>query len=89
MKSIKKTTVVCTASLLTLSLLSACAGKTDSGTGAAADPASAKPTEINIMTTFFSPEPPDANNSILKEIEKKQIQVLRSVGFPPTIMKKR
>lgn len=83
MKSIKKTTVVCTASLLTLSLLSACAGKTDSGTGAAADPASAKPTEINIMTTFFSPEPPDTNNSILKEIEKKTNTSLKVSWLSP------
>jgi putative aldouronate transport system substrate-binding protein len=91
MKSIKKTTMICTAGILTLSMLTACTGTTGTTgtTGSSttstgtADTKTAKPVEINIMTTFYSPEPPDENNSIIKEIEKKTNTKLKISWLSP------
>ncbi|NOU98134.1 extracellular solute-binding protein [Paenibacillus sp. LMG 31456] len=80
-----KTVVACTTSILAFSALAACTGKTDQGASeeGAADPKSVKPVEISIMTTFYSPEPPDENNSISKEIEKRTNTKLKFSWLSP------
>ncbi|TBL81889.1 extracellular solute-binding protein [Paenibacillus thalictri] len=75
-------------------MLSACGG--GSGIGSAGNvtptepsaknqsaPAASAPTEISIMTTFYSPEPPDENNSIIKEIEKRTNTKLKVSWLSP------
>jgi putative aldouronate transport system substrate-binding protein len=54
-------------------MLAACGGTNEQpGIAQSETPkADDKPTEISIMTMFYSPEPPDENNGVLKEIEKR------------------
>ncbi len=63
------------------SLLSACGTNSDSG---AATPETKKeaPTEISIMSSFTSAEPPDENNVIHKEVERRTNTKLNITWVP-------
>lgn len=55
--------------LVSVVVLSACGGKASENAGTGGQ--SAAPTTISIMSTFFTPEPPDDNDPIKQEIEKR------------------
>ncbi len=79
----KKTIGAVASTLLVSSILAACGSNENapaSSTGAAA---SAKPTEISIMTMYYTPEPPGPDNVIVKEIEKKTNTKLKITWVSP------
>lgn len=65
----QKRWVILTASVvLTATVMAGCS---KNGSTTPPSPASAAPTEISVMTVFYSQEPPNDDNPILKEIEKR------------------
>lgn len=89
----KKLSVMLTGALALGAALSACGS--DSGTEnsapsgtsaqqtAQASKAPGKPTEISIMTTYYTPEPPGDDNAVLKEIEKRTNTKLKITWVSP------
>lgn len=79
----KKTIGVVASTLLVSSILAACGSNTNSPTSSNGAEASAKPTEISIMTMYYTPEPPGPDNVIVKEIEKKTNTKLKITWVSP------
>lgn len=67
MKKKKKTFVLTLVLIVSFAMmLSAC-----SNSGGSGDSKAGKPLDVNIMTMYYTPEPPGPDNVILKEIEKR------------------
>ncbi|MEK8131228.1 extracellular solute-binding protein [Paenibacillus filicis] len=86
----KKSSAVLASTLLVSSLLSACSGGSapapgntspdNSSTGKTPD---AKPTDISIMSMYYTPEPPGPDNVVVKEIEKRTNTKLKITWVSP------
>lgn len=79
----KKAISVVASTLLVSSVLAACGSKDSAPANSAGEAASAKPTEISIMTMYYTPEPPGPDNVIVKEIEKKTNTKLKITWVSP------
>jgi putative aldouronate transport system substrate-binding protein len=81
----KKTSAVVASALLISSLLSACSGADKSSQVAAGVGGSSvgKPTDISIMTMYYTPEPPGPDNVIVKEVEKRTNSRLKITWVSP------
>ncbi|MFC0332993.1 extracellular solute-binding protein [Paenibacillus sepulcri] len=66
-----------------LLLITAACGSNPGSTGGSTGDQKEEPTEISIMTTFFSQEPPDEDNVIVKEIEKRTNTKLKITWVSP------
>jgi putative aldouronate transport system substrate-binding protein len=79
----KKTIGAVASTLLVSSILAACGSNTNSPASSNGAETSAKPTEISIMTMYYTPEPPGPDNVIVKEIEKKTNTKLKITWVSP------
>ncbi|MCZ8513963.1 extracellular solute-binding protein [Paenibacillus filicis] len=81
----KKTSMVVASALLASSLLSACSSGDKSGqaAGGTAGASGGKPTDISIMTMYYTPEPPGPDNVIIKEVEKRTNSKLKITWVSP------
>jgi len=83
MKMNKKTAAVAASTLLVSSMLAACGNADKSGAAGGDEGNSGKPTDISIMTMYYTPEPPGPDNVVVKEIEKKTNTKLKITWVSP------
>ncbi|MFC5451460.1 extracellular solute-binding protein [Paenibacillus aestuarii] len=79
----KKAIGAVASTLLVSSMLSACGGNQSSPAGGSGAADSGKPTEISIMTMYYTPEPPGPDNVVVKEIEKRTNTKLKITWVSP------
>jgi len=79
----KKAIGAVASTLLVSAMLSACGGNSSSPAGGSGAADSGKPTEISIMTMYYTPEPPGPDNVVVKEIEKRTNTKLKITWVSP------